>query len=271
MKNKKLLVSLAIVAAVVVFIVIMAAVFSVKGGYFVYHKFDGGLTTVPDGGVPTEVIEKIAKGKSTIFVSKAKLLSQINEKLKADYPEWHAFAVVKNFPNVLEIHLVKRTAIAKLKLSETAEYIYIDSFGCQVNEVPEYDCIDITQAFKATDKAAEQPEDGTFKFASAESNTRLGYVLDAILATWQCYVDIEEMPIVLDANKPFEFDENGSLLIHPSQGGTIELQSPDTNLATRLQKAYGVYYNEKVDLQSDEWVITVYKNGRIKTPDPSKK
>ena len=271
MKNKKLLVSLAIVAAIVVFIVIMVAVFSVKDGYFVYHKFDGGLTQAPEGGVPAEVIEKVAKGKSTIFVSKTKLLSQINETLKAEYPEWYAFAVVKNFPNVLEIHLVKRTAIAKLKLAETAEYIYIDSFGCQVNEIPQYDCIDITAAFKATDKATEQPDDGTFKFASAESNMRLGYVLQAIMATWQCNVEIEEMNVVLNANKPFEFDDNGSLLVHPSQGGTIELQSPDTDLARRLQKAYGVYYNSSVDLQSDEWVITVYKNGRIKTPDPNKK
>lgn len=271
MKNKKLLVSLAIVAALVVFVVIMVAVFSVKGGYFVYHKFDGGLTMAPDGGVPAEVIEKVAKGKSTIFMSKTKLLAEINSKLKTDYPDWRAFAVVKNFPNVLEIHLVKRTAIAKFQLGETGEYIYIDSFGCQVYEIPQYECVDISSAFKATDKATEQPADGTFRFESAESNMRLTYVLQAIMATWQCNIEIEEMNVVLDANKPFEFDSKGSLLIHPSQGGTIELQSPDTDLAKRVHKAYGVYYNSSVDLQSDEWVITVYKNGRIKTPDPNKK
>ena len=274
MKNKKLLVLLAIVAVVVVIIVVMASVFSVRHVYLSYHMFNGDLTTAPDGGVPTEVIESIARGKSAIFLSKANFLAQVNAKLQAssDYSQWHAFAVVRNFPNKLEVHLVKRTAIAKFSLSTTAETIYIDSFGCRVTEIPEDgQCIDITSAFNATDPAAEQPADGTFKFVSAESNTRLKYVLEAILATWQCYVEIDEMDDVLRPTNAFTFDEHGCLLVRPSQGGTIELQSPETDLSVRLQKAYGVYFNSSVNLQSDKWVITVYKNGRIKTADPNKK
>ena len=269
MKSKKLLISLAIVAVVVVIIVVMASVFSVRHVYFSYHNFEGRLTTAPDGGIPVDAIERIAKGKSTIFLSKTNFLIEVNAKLKAEYPDWHAFAVVKSFPNILEIHLVKRTAIAKLTTS--GEIVYLDSFGCKVSGVSEdVQCLDITSAFNATDPAEEQPKDGTFKFQSEESNIRLGYVLQAILATWQCYVEIDEMDEVLLASNAFEFQDD-SMIIHPRTGGTIRLLSPETDLSARLQKAYGVYYNSNVNLQGDNWEITVYKNGRIKTPDPNKK
>ena len=269
MKSKKLLVSLAIVAVVVVIIVVMASVFSVRHVDFSYHNFEGRLTVAPDGGIPVEAIERIARGKSTIFLSKTNFLNEVNAKLKAEYPEWHAFAVVKSFPNILEIHLVKRTAIAKFATS--GEIVYLDSFGCKVNNVSDdVQCLDITSAFaNPVDPAAEQPKDGTFKFASEENNARLSYVLQAILATWQCYVEIDEMDEVLLATNAFEF-EDGSMIIHPRTGGTIRLLSPETDLSVRLQKAYGVYYNSNVNLQGDDWEITVYKNGRIKTPDPNK-
>ena len=276
MKNKKLLVSLAIVAVVVVIVVVMASVFSVRRVEISYHMFNGNLTNAPsgEGGVPADVIEKIAKGKSTVFLSKTNFLTQVNAELRKNYPQWHAFAVVKNFPNVLEVHLVKRTAIAKLSLSTTAEPIYLDSFGCRVDEVPQYECIDITSAFNATDPAAEQPQDGTFRFKSEESNVRLQYVLEAILATWQCYVEIDEMDNVLQLSDAFTFDQSKddiSMVINLRAGGKIRLFSPDTDLTTRLIKAYGVYYNSNVNLQGSDWEITVYKNGRISTPDPNKK
>ena len=273
MKNKKLLILLAIVVVVVVIIVVLASVFSVRQVYLSYHTFNGDLTTAPEGGVPNELVEKLAKGKSTIFLSKTNLLLQLNAQLKDNYPDWHAFAVVKSFPNILEIHLVKRTAIAKLQLA-SGEYVYIDSFGCVVDPAPQEDsCIEITSAFSpsARDKAAEQPADGTFKFASEAQNVRLQIVLEAILATWQCYVEIDEMPIVFNATEAFTFDNEGSLIIRPHSGGTIRLLSPETDLTSRLIKAYGVYFNSGVNLQGDKWEITVYKNGRISTPDPNSK
>ena len=267
MKSKKLLVSLAIVAVVVVIIVVMASVFSVRHVDISYYNFEGQLTTAPDGGVPVNVIENLAKGKSTVFLSKANFLVEVNTKLKADYPDWHAFAVVKSFPNVLEIHLVKRTAVAKL--TAAGEIIYLDSFGCRVTGVSDdVQCIDITSAFEAAVPATEQPKDGTFKFTSEENNQRLGYVLEAILATWQCYIEINEMDDVLLAANAFKFD-SGDMYISLRAGGTIRLISPETDLTARLQKAYGVYYNSKVNLQGD-WVITVDKNGRVRTPDPNK-
>lgn len=270
MKSKKLLVSLAIVAVVVVIIVVLASVFSVRHIDFSYHNFEGRLTTAPDGGIPIEAIESIARGKSTIFLSKSNFLTEVNAKLRAEYPDWHAFAVVKSFPNILEIHVVKRTAIAKLTTS--GETVYLDSFGCRVTNVSEdIQCLDISSAFaNPVDPATEQPKDGMFKFASEENNARLSYVLQAILATWQCYVEIDEMDEVLLASNAFEFQDD-SMIIHPRTGGAIRLLSPETDLTARLQKAYGVYYNSSVNLQGDDWEITVYKNGRIKTPDPNKK
>ena len=271
MKKKKLLVSLVIVAIIVVIIVVIAAICTVRDNvYFSYHKFDGNLTPAPDeDAVPTKVIEEFARGKSVVFLSKTKLLTQINAKLRAEYPQWYAFAVEKSFPNVLNVHLVKVTPIAKLTDSNGA-VIYVDSFGCKVAEAPEYECINITHAID--DRTVVETQDNTLKFASAESNERLQYIIQAILATWQCYVDIDDMPIVLSTDNAFEF-KDGSMLIHPSSGGTIKLLSPETtdpDLATRLQKAYGVYYNSQVNLQGDEWVITVDKNGKVKTPDPNK-
>ncbi|MCH5157044.1 MAG: hypothetical protein J1G02_04105 [Clostridiales bacterium] len=271
MKSKKLLVSLAIVAVVVVIIVVLASVFSVRHVDFSYHNFEGRLTTAPDGGIPIEAIESIAKGKSTIFLSKSNFLTEVNAKLKSnpEYAQWHAFAVVKSFPNILEIHFVKRTAIAKL--TSSGEVVYLDSFGCRVTGVSEdVQCLDITSAFSnPTDAATEQPKDGTFKFASEENNLRLGYVLQAILATWQCYVEIDQMDEVLLPTNAFKFVDD-SMILNLRTGGTIRLLSPETDLAARLQKAYGVYYNSNVNLQGSNWEITVYKNGRIKTPDPNK-
>ena len=268
MKSKKLLVSLAIVAAVVVIIVVMASTFSVRHVVIRYHKFDGKLTTVQEDSISEEVIEKIAKGKSTIFLSKTNFLAQVNVELKNNYPQWHAFAVVKSFPNILEVHFVKRTAIAKLTTSEGV--VYLDSFGYSVTEVPEYNCIDITSAFDATNPT-EPDADGKFKFQSPEENKHLQYVLEAILATWQCFVEVEDMDDVLLPAGAFEFQSDGSMLIHPRLGGTIRLLAPETDLSARLQKAYAVYYNPSANLQQDDCVITVNKNGRISTLDPNKK
>ena len=185
MKNKKLLVSLVIVAVIVVIVVVMAAVCTVRDNvYFSYHKFDGNLTSAPNpqDGVPTKVIEEFAKGKSVVFLSKTNLLTQINAKLRAEYPQWYAFAEEKSFPNILNVHLVKVTAIAKLTTS--GGVIFLDSFGNRVTEIPDYNCIDITSAIEAT--TVVETQDGWLKFESRERNERLQYVLQPILATWQC-------------------------------------------------------------------------------------
>ena len=99
----------------------------------------------------------------------------------------------------------------------------------------------------------------------------MNYVLEALIATWRCYVEIPDLPAILAEQNLFAFDEDGNMLITPSAGGTIKVMSPSTNLTKRLIKAFGVYYNEYTDLKSDDWVITVRKDGKVTTPDPDKK
>ena len=124
MKSKKLLVLIAILAAVVVVIVVFASVFSVKDVVVVYHNFDGSLAPTPEeGAISDDEMAELAMGKGIVFLSKNKLLSQANGSFK----DWHAFAVVKNFPNVVEVHVVKRTAMLKIDIA--GEEVYIDSFG----------------------------------------------------------------------------------------------------------------------------------------------
>ena len=264
MKSKKLLVLIASLAAVIVVIVVLASVFAVSQVEFVYHDFDGTQTKAPDeNGVVSADIAKLAKGKSTIFLSKTKLLNQIN----TTYTDWHAFAVVKNFPNIVEIHLVKRCAI--LKIDVNGKEVYIDSFGYVVETPESGRYIDATSAFKGTD--AQTLQAGTmFEFVVEENNVRLKCVLEALIATWQCKVDIPDLPAILAEQNVFSFDDDNNLLITPSSGGTIKILSPETNLTKRLIDAYGVYYNEYTDLQSDDWTITVHEDGRITTPNPDR-
>ena len=265
MKSKKLLILIASIAAVVVFIVIMAAVFAVSKVELVYHDFDGNRIAAPDeGGIAYEDVEKQARGKSTIFLSKTKLLNQIN----STHPEWHAFAVVKNFPNIVEIHLVKRTAILKIDVS--GKEVYIDNFGYVVSEPENGRVIDATSAFNLTDAKTQEPGK-KFEFAVEENNGRLQCILEALVATWQCKVDIPNLPVILADKDVFLFDEDGAMLIKPSSGGTIRILAPETNLTQRLINAYGVYFNEYANLQGDEWIITVHESGTITTPNPDKK
>lgn len=254
MKSKKLLVSIAIVAVLIVVIVVMAAVLSVEQVVATYHAFDGSLMATPADGVAKDDIQSLAKGKSIVFLSKSKLINQFNEA----YPEWHAFAVVKNFPNIVEIHLVRRTAVMKIEVS--GAFVYVDSFGCVTKVPSEGNVIDVSSAFESRD-ATNAKVGEVFEFQLDENNARLQYILQAILATWQCNVEIEDMPEILGAENIFAFDDDGNMLISPRAGGTIKIISPEVDLSKRLINAYGVYYNEKIDLTNG--VITVQENGSI--------
>ena len=260
-KSRKLLISLAVVAVVVVIIVVLSAVLTVKKIVPVYHGFDGSEIIAPEGALAPDDLLSSYKGKSIVFLSKTNLMAELNTK----YTRWHAFAVVKDFPNVVEIHFVRRTAIACFQLS-TGAPVYVDCFG-YVTE-PSTNVIDITSAFNSRDvKEGDQNAVGTkFSFASDESNTRLGYILDSILATWQCWVEIGDVGQVLGETNVFTFNEEGSLVIHPRLNGYSVVQSPEVDLANRIIKAYSVYYNSDLNLHSDDITITVYKNGRISTP-----
>ncbi len=262
MKSKKLLISLLAVAMVVVVIVVLAAVLTVKNVYIVYHGFDGTEIGLPDEGIAENEVSSAYKGKSIVFLSKTRVMEEMNEK----YNEWHAFAIVKQFPNVVEIHVVGRVAVAKF--SAGGNIVYVDSFGYPASAPADGDVIDISSAFsgQSLDIKSNTPA-LPFQFQSEISNTRLGYTLQSILATWQCMVEISDMQQVLGTGgNVFTFNESGDLVISPKTGGRIVVQSPETDLSARLIKAYGVYYNKQVNLQNDDYTITVHKNGKITTP-----
>lgn len=268
MKSKKLLVLIAIVAVVIVLIVVLSAVFSVKSAdnvRLVYHSFDGKQMLAPDeGAIDADSVFQLVKGKSLVFLSKTKLLNQIN----TTFTDWHAYAVVKNFPNIVEIHVVRCTAM--LKIDVNGKEVYVDCFGYVMNEPENGRVIDVTSAFKGTDVSTLRAGEA-IKFSVEENNVRLKYVLEALLATWQCNVEPSDLAALLGDVNVFSFDEDSNMIITPASGGTIKVLSPQTNLTKRLIDAYGVYYNEYANLQSDEWVITVHEDGRITTPNPDQK
>lgn len=264
-KSKKLLVLIASIAAVVVVIVVLAAVFTVKTVEIVYHDFDGSLIAAPDeDAIAPDDVVAFAKGKSAIFLSKTKLMDQVNTSFTA----WHAFAVVKNFPNIVEVHLVRSTAI--LKIDVNGKEVFVDCFGYVVSEPDGGRYIDATSAFKGTD-VKNQQLGRPLEFNLEENNVRLRCILEAVMATWQCKVDIPNLPTILSDQNVFFFEDDGTMLIKPRAGGTIRVLTPAENLSNRLIKAYSVYYNEQADLQGDEWVITVRTDGTITTPNPDKK
>ena len=232
MKSKKLIVLIASIAAVVVVIILLAALFTVSvAPTLSYFEFDGRDMAAPaEGGIaPNDVLEFV-KGKSTIFFSKTKLLEQIN----TTYLDWHAYHVEKIFPNTFVVSLKKR--IPLLKIDVNGKEVYIDCFGYAMQEPTSGNVVDATSAFKGTD--AKNQQLGTpFKFAVSENDTKLQYVMDALLATWECKVDLDDLAPLLGYDNLFHFDEDGNMLMTPHSGGTIKILSPKTNLKERLQKA----------------------------------
>ncbi len=262
MKSKRLITLIAIVAVVIAIVVIMASVFSVQKVTPVYHKFDGNQTLPTDGSPTADNVLEFSRGKSILFLSKDKLLSELNAK----YDEWHAFAVVKNFPNILEVHFVKRVPAVKLDVEGLT--VYVDSFGYVTKQPPESNCIDITSAFEHRDPSVNELGK-PFKFTDEKNNARLNYILQAIIASWQCNLELEDLPAILGAQDVFTFDENGSMIIKTLSGAKIKVLMPDQNLEKRIIAAYSVYYTDKENLQQDGVVITVDLNGVI-TPNVNK-
>lgn len=260
MKHKKLLISLTVVAVIVVIIVVLAAVLTVQNVVLVYHKFDGSQSTAPSDGLSRDEVLSSYRGKSIVFLSKSGLMSEFNADER--YSDWYAFAVIKQFPNTVEIHLVRREAVAKL--TTTDGIIYVDQFGNVVNTPPKDPVIDITSAFQNTDV---QSKEGKLMFSTAESNNRLSCVLEAISATWQCWVDIPDVGQVLGEKDVFKF-ENGNLVIYPKLQGKIVIEAPADNLSSKVITGFSVYYNEKIDLHDNDYTITVHENGSITTNTP---
>ena len=262
MKSKKLITLIAVVAVVIAIAVIMASVFSVQKVTPVYHKFDGNQTISTEGAPTADNVLELSKGKSIFFLSKDKLLAELNAK----YTDWHAFAVVKNFPNILEVHFVKR--VPAVKLDVEGHTVYLDSFGYVTNQPEVGDCLEISSAFEHRGAAVNELGK-PFKFADESNNARLGYILQSIIASWQCNLDLEDLPAILGEQDVFTFDGDGNMIIKTLSGAKIKVLYPDQNLEKRIIAAYSVYYTDKDNLQQEGVLITVDLNGVI-TPNVNK-
>lgn len=262
LKSKKLIILISVLVAVIAVIVILAAVFSVRSVNPVIHDFKGVTIENPDDSPTIDGILELTKGKSIVFLSKDKLLTELNEK----YDQWHAFAVVKNFPNVLDVHFVRRQAVVKVDIGGNS--VYVDSFGYVVDAPENGSCVDITSVFDVRD--VKQNEKGKqLQFVEENSNLRLKVVLEAIIVNWRCYIELEDIPVVIGEENVFTFDDSGCLIVHTRAGAQIKVVEPTEGLTERLLSAYSVYYNDKLNLQQSGVVITVEKNGNIITPNPN--
>lgn len=260
MKGKKLITLIAIVILVVAVISVLASVFSVKSVLIITHDITGKQVDDYDETTPTgSYVLNFAEGKGIIFLSKDKLLGEIN----SDITSWHAFCVVKNFPNQLEVHVVRRTPVAKFNAGPST--VYVDCFGYVCNAPEQDNCVDITSAFEHVNLVTTNEVGKTFEFAEQTNNERLSYVLVTLRALWRCYVEYEDMDVVLGRSNVFTFNSNGDLVIKTTSGAIINILDPDTDLENRVIKVFSVYYTEKTDLQKQGIVIKVLKNGRITT------
>lgn len=262
MKSKKLLITLAIVAVLIVIVVILASVLTVKKVTLIYHDFSGKQIQGPEEGAiaPANVLS-FAKGKSIVFLNKANLMEDINNEFKG----WHAFAVIKEAPSTIVVHIVKREAIAQIQGSEGT--VYVDSFGYSAAKPTDSsisNLMDITSAFSEPMSFTQKEIGKPLQFTDSANNQRLNCVINALLSIWQCKVDVKDFAETLGTSDVFKF-ENGDMLITPKMGGQIVVQSPDANLTDRLIDGFGVYYNGNKDLHDSNFKVVIGKNGKITT------
>lgn len=265
LKSKKLIILIAVLVAVIALIVILATVFSVRNVSIVTHGFDGNLIDASNfDDLPTaKNVKDIAGGKSILFLSKEKLLEELNAK----YTAWHAFAVVKNPPDIIDVHFVRREAMVKVDIGGNT--VYVDSFGYVVSQPAEDNCVDISSVLEYRD--ASVCELGKkLQFVADESNSRLSVVLEAIIVCWRCNVELKDIPVVFGSENVFSFDDEGNFVVTTRANAQIKVIKPSNDLTNRLLKAYSVYYNDKYNLQQSGVVITVKENGNIITPNTNK-
>ncbi len=258
MKSKRLLIFIVIVAVILVILICLSALFSVSKGWAVYHNFDGSTTSYLDGAPTINDILNVTKGKNIFFLSKEKCLSQ----LQTD--NWHAVAMVKSFPNKVTVHFIKRSIAVKIS-PNGVENIYVDSMG-YVAPAPEGDftCLDVTSAFDSFD-IVSKTENQKLTFNSEKNNQKLKCVLDVVMALWRCHIEMENIPALLGESDVIYFDE-GNLVIDMQQNSKIIVNAPtNDDLQERLIKAFSVYYNAEINLQTGGITITVREDGKITT------
>lgn len=255
MKTKKLLTFMIIVVLVIVVAIILGAVFTVKSGDLVFHSEDGSTIATPvDAPASNDVLQPFF-GKNIVFLSKQHVLDEINRS----YPNYHAIAVVKSFPNRLTVHLVDRVAVYKVG------NLYVDSFGYIVEE-PQHQVIDVSSSFSNVADVISTRLGTKLQFNNNTANdAKFDLMLQAVNAVWQLNYSYQDIPKLINGFK-FEQKENEqTLTITTKTGVDIVVYSPSVDLTTRLHLAFSVYYNEITDVTKQGSVIYVPQKGNITT------
>lgn len=98
MKNKKLLIIIAVVVGVVALFVVLGVTFSVHEADVTFFCSDGSKYIVPQSELnppSADDVLGLAKGKSVFALNKKQLMGELNKK----YHGWTAVGVVIGFPN----------------------------------------------------------------------------------------------------------------------------------------------------------------------------
>ena len=265
-KSKKLLILLIVVAVVVVTIVVLASVFTLKDTIVVCHNFAGNKIVGEEGSPDEQAILELFQGKSTIFLNKDTVVKELGKL----YPDYHVVAVVKIPPNCIEVHFLKRTAVAKLDVG--GKDVYLDSYGYQVaaptdGNVP----IDITSAFTTPLVAKDVSEGALLQFENELNNQRLSCILESLMALWRCRLEPANYVTVLGFADVFTFDADGTMTMLMPTGAKIHFMNPQENIQDKFIKALSVYSSEANDLQKQGVEITVWPDGKVTTPDKNGK
>ncbi len=259
MKNKKLLISISVCVALILVVVLFTVLFSVSHCRLVFHNEDGEQIATPTDGPTSNDVLHYAKGANIFFMSKEDLLASLNGDEK--FADWHALSVVKSFPNVVEVHLVRRVAVCSLLVN--SQVVYIDTFGYVMSEDPSTPTIDITSAFSGNMSGIVCEAGKKLQFTSSSDNVRLSCILETVSAVWQLKYAFNDIAQLVDE---FSFDSTAdSMTIVTSHGAKIVVAQPTYHLSVRLIKAFSVYQNGGTDMQSPETVIQVTVKGEIYT------
>ncbi len=262
MISKKMLTMLIVFAVLIVIVIVFSSVFSLSGALVICHNFEGGKVTGVSGAPVEKDIVELYKGNSILFLSKEKVTEELNEK----YTDWHVIGIVKSFPNILEVHFVKRVAVMKVDVS--GQDIYLDNFGYVV-DAPQNgeEPLDISSAIEKPGTVDVCEKGQKLKFVSETNNKRLDVVLETVMALWQCKCDIENIPNLLGTENVFSFDLDGTMIVTMKSGARIYFKDPSTILTQKFIDAFSVYCNEKYNLQHSGAEITVWPDGKITTPN----
>lgn len=261
-RSKKLLTLIIVVAVLIVIVVVLSSVFAVRQALPVYHNFEGGQVGSVEGAPTSDDILKLAKGSSILFLSKDKLVQELNSA----NTEWHAIGVVKDFPNIVEVHFVRRIAVVKVDIG--GGDVYLDSFGFVVDAPTDGSKpLDITSALELPSVAKQNVKGQKFQFASETNNKRLECVLESIMALWQCKCEIVNIPTILGKSNVFTFGDDGAMTITTRVGAKIIVMSPESeDLTDNLINAFSVYCDGTRNLATYGTQITVWPDGKVTTP-----